>query len=157
MEYKFIYDFEPSDLFKITMRRIYHSYSCIINIVFTAAALALLLRFWNESGSAVRFCLVMLVIVFPVIQPLAIYGNCAKQLENVPKNMALIFKEDGLHIESGEKKDYVPWAKIANATKDKDKITVICKDGFGYILLNRALGDLKEEFFSFLCNRVKKH
>ena len=40
MEYTFKSDVKPKDLFKIAMTRIYKSYTCVINIVFTVAMIA---------------------------------------------------------------------------------------------------------------------
>ncbi len=156
MEYKYVYDFKPADLWKMTMRKIYRSFTCIINVVFTVAAIALLIRFWGETGSFLRFCMIFLVLLFPLVQPLAVYGNCVKQLENVPANMTLTFNDRGLHVESADKTDDVPWRKIANAIRDRDKVTVLCEDGFGYMLLNRTLGEQKESFYEFLCSKIRK-
>ena len=49
MEYTFKSDVKPKDLFKIAMTRIYKSYTCVINIVFTVAMIALAIRFFKEA------------------------------------------------------------------------------------------------------------
>ena len=94
-------------------------------------------------------------ILFPVIQPLAIYGNSVKQLEDLPKDMELHFNDGGVRVFVGEKSESLAWKRIKNAIKRSNMIVVMSDDSHGYMLTNRVLGDQKEEFYQYICKKIR--
>lgn len=155
MDYKFKCDVKASDLWKMAMKRTYKSIVGVVNVVFTVAMIALVIRFWGEASSFMRSVMVIGCLLFPVIQPLATYGKSAKQLEDMPKDMELSFDDRGVHVETGSKSEDIRWKKISNAIKRSNMIIVMSDDRHGYMFTNRVLGDQKESFYQYLCSKIK--
>ena len=155
MEYKYMCDVKASDLWKMAMRRTYKSPVGVVNVVFTVAMIALSLRFFGTAPDMLKVLMILGCILFPVIQPLAIYGMSAKQLENMPRDMLLTFTDSGMNVETGGKSQFIGWKRIANAIRRSNMIVVMSDDSHGYMLTNRVLGDKKDEFYDFLCTKIK--
>ena len=156
MEYRYISDVKPKDLWFISMLRTYRSFIGVINVVFTVAMIMLTFRFWPETNGFLRSLMLIGCLLFPVIQPLAIYGRSVKQLEDLPGRVELMFDDHGVHVDSEGKHEDITWNKITNAIKQTNMIIVMSDARHGYMLTNRILGDEKEEFYEFLCKKLRK-
>ena len=155
MEYKYKSDVKASDLWLIAMRRTYKQPTGVVNIIFTVAMILLTIRFWGTAPDIIKSLMVLGCILFPIIQPLAVYGRSAKQLEDMPRDMELKFTDSGIRVTTGEKSENLPWRRIRNAIKQKNMIVIMSDDRHGYMLTNRVLGSEKEEFYNFLCDRIR--
>ena len=155
MEYKYMCDVKASDLWKMAMVRTYKAAIGVVNIVFTVAMILLVFRFWKTAPDILRVLMIFGCLVFPVIQPLATYGMCVKQLENMPRDMELKFDDVGVHVSTGGQSELIRWNKVKNAIKRSNMIVVMSDDSHGYMLTNRVLGDQKEEFYNFLCSKIR--
>lgn len=155
MEYKYKCDVEAKDLFKMAMVRTYKSMLGIVNIVFTVAMILLTIRFWRTAPDFLRILMITGCILFPVIQPLAIYLQSVKQLENMPRDMELVFNDGGVHVYTGGKSELIRWNKVKNAIKRSDMIVIMSDDSHGYMITNRQLGSSKEEFYEYLCKKIR--
>ena len=155
MEYRFKCDVKAGDLWKMAMARTYRSLIGLVNVIFTVAMILLTIRFWPTASDLFRVLMVLGCILFPVIQPLAIYGNSVKQLENLPKDMEILFNEGGVRVFVGDKSELLRWNRIKNAIKRSNMVVVMSDDSHGYMLTNRALGDQKEEFYQYICKKIR--
>ena len=155
MEYRFKCDVKASDLWKMAMTRTYKSLVGLVNVIFTVAMILLTIRFWATASALLRVLMVFGCILFPIIQPLAIFGNSVKQLENLPKDMELCFNEGGVRVFVGDKSELLRWNKIRNAIRRSNMIVVMSDDSHGYMLTNRTLGDQKEEFYQYICEKIR--
>ena len=155
MEYKYMCDVKASDLWKMAMVRTYKAAIGVVNIVFTVAMILLTFRFWKTAPDILRVLMIFGCLVFPVIQPLATYGMCVKQLENMPRDMELKFDDVGVHVSTGGQSELIRWNKVKNAIKRSNMIVVMSDDSHGYMLTNRVLGDQKQEFYEFLCGKIR--
>jgi hypothetical protein len=154
MKYKYKCDVKPKDLWKMAMSRTYRSPIGVVNVIFTLAMILLSLRYYANAGDMIKLLLLTGCALFPVIQPICTYLMCAKQLEELPKGMELSFDDAGMHVACGEKSEDIGWKRIANAIRRKNMIVIMSDDRHGYMLTNRALGAEKEEFYSFLCEKL---
>jgi hypothetical protein len=157
MDYLFNSDVTASDLWKISMARTYHSLAGVVNIVFTVAMLLMTIHFWSTTNIWVRALMVFACIIFPVIQPMAVLGKSTKQVESMPKGVKLLFNDKGVHVTCGDKNEQMPWKKIVKVTKQKDMIVVMSDTTHGYILMNRTLGEQKEEFYQYLMQKTVRN
>ncbi len=155
MEYRYTCDVKTADIWKMAMRRTYKSFVGIINLVFTVAMILLTIRFWGASSGFIKSLMIFGCILFPVIQPLATYGMSAKQLEDMPRDMELTFNDSGVHVKTGDASEDIKWKKVKNAIKRNSMIVVMSDETHGYMLTNRVLGDKKEEFYEYLCSKIK--
>ena len=155
MHFEYICDVKATDLWKMAMTRTYRSPLGIVNIVFTAAMILLTMRFWNTAPDMLRVLMIAGIILFPVIQPLAVYGRSVKQLEDMPREMELSFDDSGVHVSADGRKEDIRWKRIKNAIRRGDMIVVMSDDSHGYMLTNRVLGDDKDAFYDFLCKKIR--
>ena len=155
MKYKYMCDVKASDLWKMAMVRTYKAAIGVVNIVFTVAMILLVFRFWKTAPDILRVLMIFGCLVFPVIQPLATYGMCVKQLENMPRDMELKFDDVGVHVSTGGQSELIRWNKVRNAIKRSNMIVVMSDDSHGYMLTNRVLGNEKEELYDFLCSKIR--
>lgn len=156
MEYTFKSDVKPKDLFKIAMIRIYKNFTGIINVVFTVAMVCLAVRFFKDAVPFFKGMMIFGIIMFPILQPLAIYSRSVKQLENLPAQMDIHFDDKGMEINCDGKSQFLPWSKITNAFKQLNMIVIMSDDKHGYMLTDRVLGAKKDEFFDFVCDKIRK-
>ncbi len=154
MEYQFCCKVRATDLWKMAMSATYRSLAGIVNVTFTVAAFCAAFRFWNVAGSFARGLLVFGCAFFPLIQPLAILGRCAKLLEDGPKAVELLVNDDGIRVTAGEKHEQLTWNRIRNAIRRRDSIIIFSDDVHGYVLTNQVLGDQKEDFFRYLKGKL---
>ena len=155
MEYRFKCDVRAKDLWKMAMKKTYRSLVGLVNVIFTIAMILLTSKFWAGASDLVRILLVLGCILFPVIQPIAIYLNSVRQLEEMPRDMELTFNDGGVRVYVGEKSELLRWNRIRNAIKRSGMIVVMSDDSHGYMLTDRALGDQKDEFYDYLCKKIR--
>ena len=154
MEYCFKSDVKPADLWKIAMKRIYKNFTGIINIVFTVAMILLTLKFFGTANGFIKAVLIFAVILFPILQPLAIYSRSVKQLEDLPGEMVMRFDDKGVCVECKGTNATLPWKRIKNAYKRDGMVVVMSDDRHGYMLTDRVLGTEKDEFFEYLRSKI---
>ncbi|WP_024867113.1 YcxB family protein [Butyrivibrio sp. FCS014] len=155
MEYRYKCDVKAKDLWELSMRRTYRSMAGIVNVVFTVAMILLTLKYWGGVSDLMRTILLAGCLLFPVIQPIATYGMCVKQLEDLPGYLDLAFDAGGVYVTTDGGTQTLSWSRITNAIRQKNMIVVMSDDRHGYILTNRVLGKEKEEFFDYLCRQIK--
>lgn len=154
MEYCFKSDVKPADLWKIAMKRIYKNFTGIINIVFTVAMILLTLKFFGTANGFIKAVLIFAVILFPILQPLAIYSRSVRQLEDLPGEMVMRFDDKGVCVECKGASATLPWKRIKNAYKRDGMVVVMSDDRHGYMLTDRVLGAKKDEFFEYLRSKI---
>lgn len=143
-----------SELFYITMSRTYRSLAGTVNIIFTAAMLILAFRFWASANVFVKALIIFGCLLFPVIHPIAIYGQSIKQKENMPKGVVLGFDDSGMYVEQGDQHENIPWNRIPKVIKQKNMVIVMSDKLHGYMLSDRILGDKKEEFYNYALKKT---
>ena len=156
MEYQFRCELKPVDLWKMTMFRTYRSLAGAVNFIFSVAILFVTFRLWTEASAFSKGLLVLGCLLFPMIQPLAIYGRSVKLLEDLPGITVLTVNDAGVYVSCGEQKEFLGWNRIHNAVKRRDSILLMSDASHGYVLVNKTLGDQKEDFFKFLCSKIQK-
>ncbi|MCR5403001.1 MAG: YcxB family protein [Butyrivibrio sp.] len=157
MEYKYLCDVRPKDLFLMAMTRTYKSMVGVVNIIFTVAMILLTARFWKTAPDFLLILMIIGCILFPVLQPIGIYLRSIKQLEDMPRDMELVFNDSGVRVNTGGKSELIRWKRITNAIKRKDMIVVMSDDSHGYMITNRELGSEKEEFYEYLCSKIRSN
>lgn len=153
-EYKYRSDIKALDLWKMAMQRTYKSVVGVVNVVFTAAMVVLIIRYFETAPALLKSFMLFGILLFPVIQPLCIYGMSVKQLEDMPKDLLLTFNEKGVRVETGGRSENLRWSNITNAIKRNNMIIIMSDLSHGYMISNRELGKEKENFFEYLCANI---
>ena len=95
-------------------------------------------------------------LLFPVIQPAAIYAKAKRQAAAVPQDVRLTFDEKGLLVTTGGEKQHLPWKRL-RVTKQPGMVLVLSGAGSGYMLTNRVLGAERETFLNFAQSKVEQN
>lgn len=85
MEYQYKCRITAWDFFRLTMRQTYRSMAGMCNLVFTVAMILLTAKFWSQSGEVLQVLMLIGCLLFPVIQPAAIYAKARRQAAAVPQ------------------------------------------------------------------------
>ena len=150
MEYQYKCRITAWDFFRLTMRQTYRSMAGMCNLVFTVA------MFWSRSGEILQILMLIGCLLFPVIQPAAIYAKARRQAAAVPQDVRLTFDEKGLLVTTGGEKQHLPWNRL-RVTKQPGMVLVFSGAGSGYMLTNRVLGAEREAFLSFAQSKVEQN
>ena len=114
----------------------------------------LVFRFWSTASDMYKGLMLIGCILFPVIQPLVIYGKARKQAAALPKGMELGFDERGLHVKTQDAASDIPWSDIKNIVREFHMIVIFSDDIHGYILTDRMLGEQKQAFYEYIISRA---
>lgn len=156
MEYRFNCDVKASDLWKISMTRTYRSFLGVINIVFTVSMIAMTVKLWPGSGEFSRALEILCCLIFPVFQPLAILGRSYKQVEQQPKGVELLFRNTGILVTCGDKEERIPWSHVTRVIRQPSMIVIKTDDAYGYMIMDRVMGEQKDAFYRDLVEQLKK-
>lgn len=133
----------------------YRSVVGVVNIVFTLAMAGLAFRFLSRTDNAFYDGLIILgLILFPVLHPLAIYGQSVKQTEHLPRDLELLFDDSGVHVCSGVKREDIPWNRVSRIIKHKNMLVIYTDPDHGYMLTDRVLGDNKDDFYDYVKKKL---
>ena len=127
----------------------------IFNLLFTAAALFLLITKWGSVTTMYRVLLIVCVLLFTVWQPLLLYNKARKQAKSpsVKNPMILSFGEEGLWVSQNGQEAGFLWDQMGRMDKAWG-LTVLYMDRVhAYLLPNRVLGEDAEAFYEM----VRKH
>ncbi|MBQ7556818.1 MAG: YcxB family protein [Lachnospiraceae bacterium] len=153
-EYRFRQEVKASDYFRLIMTGTYRSAVGVVHIVFTVAMAALAFRFLGRTNAFYDGLIVFGLILFPVLHPLAIYGQSVKQTERLPRDLELVFDDRGVHACSGGKTEDLPWSRVTRVIKHRHMLILYTDTERGYMLTDRVLGDRKDEFYMYLKKKL---
>lgn len=118
-ELSFHIKLSAKELWQFSMYHSYRAHLGIINLIFTGAALYLLITQWNSVGAAYRCLLLLCVLMFTVWQPGILFWKAKKQAKNpaVKEPMDLLFSQDGLKVVQMEQEAEFAWEHISRVVK----------------------------------------
>lgn len=154
MEFTFKSDVTTWDLWKLSMCHIYRSLAGVCNIVFTAASVLVTVKLWRTAADWQMAALILGCLLFPVIQPLVVYRRAARQVAGLPEDMGYRIDDSCLRITAGGQCFDIPWSLIRSVVREPGALVLTASAGRGYMLTDRVLGSRKEEFCSFVENKL---
>ena len=77
-------------------------------------------------------------------------------IDGLPAQMDIHFDDKGMEINCDGKSQFLPWSKITNAFKQLNMIVIMSDDKHGYMITDRVLLEKKDEFFDFVCDKIRK-
>ncbi len=148
--YQYRYKTTRGEYWKISMYFIYHSMTGMVNLVFTAALLALTFAKWGSSGTVFRICMVLGCCLFTILQPLAIYLSAGKLASASGEDTEIRLDDVGIQVKVGNTYDKIPWRKIVRIAKLPGMAIVFTDPSHGYLLTDRVVGEDKKAFYDWL-------
>ena len=134
---KFEVKLTAKELWQFSMYHANAGFTGLFNLIFTAAALFLLVFRWGELTMAYRFLLVGCVLIFTVLQPLLLYGKVRKQAKTP------VMAEPR----------YRTWEQMGRMDKKLTMAVLYMDRVHAYLLPKTVLGEQETEFYEM----VKMH
>ncbi|MCR5409879.1 MAG: YcxB family protein [Lachnospiraceae bacterium] len=157
MTYKYQYRVKISDLWQASMYYAYSSYLAVINIVCIISSIVLIISLWETSPAWFQGFLILFLMLFTVIQPVAVYLRSKSQLAGKYPELTLIFDEKGISITADGEHQDKKWDDVLGIVKKPTILVLYMNDGKGYILRNSVLKDSKKEFYEFALKKISEH
>ena len=154
MKYQYTYKTTAKELWQLSMYHIYGSMVGVCNILFTAGVIAVMVTGWSTAPLWQRIALIVCLFLFPVIQPLAVYGRARRQAQAITQELTLGADDGGLHISIGKEHSDIPWKQIGRISRKPGMIVLFADRTHGFILTSRVLGAEKEEFYQYVVSKV---
>ena len=154
MDYTFKSNITPFDLWRLSKRRTYRSVIGVCNIVFTVAIIILTGKFFYQANDILQVLMFLGCILFPVLQPFAVYLKAKGQAAVIPRDMELHFDERGLHVAVGQQRETIPWSKMRGIVREYKMLILFSDARHGYMLSDRMLGREKESFYQAVKEKI---
>ncbi len=137
------------------MGNIYKNWTGIINVIFTAAFLVLAVRKWTEYPLWGKVLCILAVLIFPLFQPLAVWGRSVRESENITEETTLSFDDKGMEIRVKDHVQRIPWNRFfgRGLLKLRGLLVVIPDGNHAYLLPDRATGAEKEALAEYIVKR----
>lgn len=144
------------DLWKFSMYHCYRGMQGLFNVIFSGAAVFLLLTTWREASAVYRGLLLVCALMFTVWQPFLLYLKAARQAKSpVIRNvMTLSFGEKGLLVTQGEECLELEWEHIARAEQVKGMIIIYMDWVHAYLLPDSVTGERKKALCALLQEKM---
>lgn len=156
MKYAYTYRTTALDLWQLSMYYTYGSIVGVCNVIFTVAMLVLIITQWGNAGTLLRCLLIMGFFLFPVFQPLVVYGKARRQASAIKEDTTAVFDARGVHVTVGGQSSDTVWKQIKRVSRKPTMMIVFTDTTHGLILTNRILGAEKDEFYGFVSSHMSR-
>ena len=165
MRYEYTYRNTPGDYWKFRMENYYRNWTAIVSIVFTLSILALAIARWNATNGLGKAILIILLLVFPLFQPLFIYMTSIRDAQAVQVDTTLSFDTTGMEIKVQKHVQRILWKSFVPDEKGggmaigrKSMLVVVPDQVHAYLLPNRVFRSdaEKKELLDFMIDQLKK-
>ncbi len=155
MKYQYTYRNTPSDYWQFYMGNIYRNWTGAINVIFTAAFFVLTVRKWAEYPLWARGLCVLAVLIFPLFQPLAVWGRAVRTAENITEETTLGFDGSGMEIRVKDHVQRIPWDRFFDRglLRLRGLLVVIPDGNHAYLLPDRVTGGEKEALAALIAEK----
>ena len=155
MRFEYTYRNTPGDYWFFYIGNVYRQWTAVVNFVFTAAVLALMVSRWQDSSSFFRGLMVFALLIFPVFQPLAIWLYSLKSAERIREQTTLAFEDKGFVIRVKDHVQNISWNDF-QGVQERKKLIVLIPDGeHAYLLPDRIVGDDRAELLAFISSKKR--
>ncbi len=151
MKYEYTFRNTAGDYWKFYMGNTYHTMMAVVNIVFTAAMIALAVARFGQTNILGKILIVIGICIFPVLQPIAVYLRSRQDAAKVNRvDTCVSFDEDGMEIRVQGHVQKIRW-KDFQAMMKRGSMLIAIPDGVhAYLLTNRIVGEQKEALYQFV-------
>ena len=130
----------------------------IFNLLFTLAALYLLIFRWSSTTTPYRCLLVICVLVFTVWQPFLLWTKAKKQAKRpaVKDPMRLVFDDEKLTVSQTDNQAEFTWEQMGLLDAKPSMYILYMDRVHAYLLPKTALGDQEEAFRELVTAHLPK-
>lgn len=157
-EFRFHIRMTARDLWGFSMYHSNKGYLGIFNLLFTLAALWLLVTRWGEFDIPYRLLLLVCALMFTVWQPFLLYLKARKQARGaaVKEPVDIACSEEGMVIEQSGQRQEVSWQQVASVRHMKGQLIIYMSRIHAYLLPDRVVGEQREELWNLIREAVPK-
>lgn len=150
--FEFRADMNEKTLWYFSMYHANKGYLGIFNVLFTLAALYLLVTTWADSDAPYRIMLVICALLFTVYQPLKLRLKAKKQasLAVMKEPIFMVFTRDGFTVRQGEQDQEIAWNQVGRVEGTKGMVMIYMDRIHAFLLPNEAMGEKRGEFCAML-------
>lgn len=140
------------DLWQFSMYHANAGMLGIVNLLFTLAAVFLIVTRWGILTMPYRALLVVCALMFTVWQPLLLYNKARKQAKfsAVKEPMMLAFGEEGLKVEQNGQEALFTWDQMGRLDKMPTMVILYMDRVHAYLLPKSVMGDREEAFYELV-------
>ncbi len=154
--FEYTYTTGTFELWQASMYYSYSSFMGVVNIVFIFSAIVLIFSRWNGASDLFRAVMAVLLLLFTVIQPVAVWIRCRAQLGGKKKTISLAVEDTGISVTADGRGEHITWDRIKGVIKKPTLVIIYSGDGAGYILTNSVLGETRNELYDLLQEKLKE-
>ena len=149
---KFSVKMTAKDLFDFSMYNSYSGAMGLFNVIFTFAALVLLIVTWGSTDVYQKVLLAFCVLIFTVIQPAMLHVTSKKQAEmhgfSTPVNLTLT--DEKIAVEQAGVEGEILWSQVWKAARIPSMFILKVGPSHAYLLPNAAVEGREEELLALL-------
>ena len=151
-EMKFEVRLTAKELWQFSMYHANAGATGLFNLIFTAAALFLLIFRWQTMTVAYRLLMFGCVLIFTVLQPLLLYGKVRRQAKTpaMAEPMHLTFGDEGLQVEQNGQEAKFTWEQMGRMDKKTTMVVLYMDRVHAYLLPAKVLGEQEAEFLELV-------
>lgn len=149
---------DVKDLWQFSMYHANAGMLGIVNLLFTLAALFLIVTRWGMLTTPYRALLVVCALMFTVWQPLLLYHKARKQAKAtaVKEPMMLVFGEEGLKVEQNGQEALFAWDQMGRLDKMPTMVILYMDRVHAYLLPKSVMGNREGEFYEMVREYLPK-
>lgn len=155
---RFEINLTTKDLWQFSMYHANSGMMGVVNLLFTLAALFLILTRWSSVSAPYRLLLIVCVLMFTVWQPLLLYYKAHKQAKasSIREIMILTFDESGVQVEQNGQMMEFAWDQLGRVDKMPSMVIVYMDRVHAYLLPKKTMGDREEAFYEMVRTHLPK-
>ena len=136
------------DLWTFSMYHANAGFMGIFNIIFSLAALYLLIFRWNTTTVPYRCLLVVCALIFTVWQPFLLWTKASKQAKRpaVKNPMRLVFDDEKLTVSQEENSADFTWEQMGRLDAKPSMYILYMDRVHAYLIPKSSLADQEEAF-----------
>ncbi len=157
MEYSISYRVRPADLLFLTLSNIYTSVAGFINIVFTIAMTALIFKFWLQTGPLFRIFMVSGFLLFPIVQPVAIYLQSRKAVSVLPSDMVITFTNKGIRLSTEQENSFIQYSDLKVVKKRLHLLVLQIQSKGSYIINLRRIENHGDTIHTIIKDKIRRN
>lgn len=136
------------DLWQFSLYHSYKGFMGIFNVLFTIAALYVLIMNWPEMAVSQKALMILCVLMFTVIQPSMLYLKAARQskVPAVKEPMQLVFAEESISIAQNGQEAVINWDQVGRVEGTPFMLIFYMDRVHAYLIPKTLMGAQEAEF-----------
>jgi hypothetical protein len=143
---------EAKDLFRFNMYHIYHTFSGVLGMVISIAALVGAVLTYGTVNTTYTVALLLVGCMYTLIHPFSVYSKCkaTAKSKTYAQPFEYVFGEDGFSVTQGDQHVDYKWESIARVKKAGSNIMIYMDKIHAHILPAEKLDGRAQELLTFI-------